>query len=276
MLPKPAATVLLFRACALSSSAEDYEILLVQRHSKSPFMGGAYVFPGGKVESSDNKLADGLAEQYNLDAEVASYAIAACRECFEEAGVLLCDPKPDDWQSWRERVQENADAFSQGLEEHRLELCLHKIFFWSHWITPSFEGRRYDTRFFITEVPQQEQEEIDHIETTQSIWLGPSAALGANQNQEILLMPPTVHLLDELRAYPTRRELLQAAQNREVAAILPRVNQVEGQLAIILPWDPLYANSEGEGLAFEASHPLRQTPSRIVMRNNLWTTESPT
>ena len=49
------------------------------------------MFPGGKVESSDNKLADGLAEQYNLDAEVASYAVAACRECFEEAGVLLCD-----------------------------------------------------------------------------------------------------------------------------------------------------------------------------------------
>ncbi|MDP7039846.1 MAG: hypothetical protein QGI45_11855, partial [Myxococcota bacterium] len=146
-------------------------------------------------------------------------------------------------------------------------------FLWAHWITPSFEGRRYDTRFFITEVDRQEEAEIDEIETTKSVWLSPSAALQANRDGHILLMPPTVHLLDELRQFPSREKLLSTAKKRKVAAVLPRINQIAGRMAIILPWDPLYALSEGESLDFDSTNPLAQTPSRIVLYEHLWKLE---
>ena len=275
MLPKPASTVLILRSTTENPAVEDYEILLMQRHSQSPFMGGAYVFPGGKVESCDQALGQDLSLEHGLDPVVSGYAVAACRECFEEAGVLLAAPKPENWRHWRQDVQESPENFAPTLRAHGLNLRLHDIFLWAHWITPSFEGRRYDTRFFITEVDRQEEAEIDEIETTKSVWLSPSAALQANRDGHILLMPPTVHLLDELRQFPSRKKLLSTAKKRKVAAVLPRINQIAGRMAIILPWDPLYALSQGESLDFDSANPLAQTPSRIVLYEHLWKAESP-
>ena len=139
MQPKPASTVLILRSTTEQSTAEDYEILLVQRHSQSPFMGGAYVFPGGKVESCDQLLGKDLSPKHGLDAVTCGYAVAACRECFEEAGVLLAAPKPENWRHWRQDVQESPEHFGRTLKAHQLSLKLENIFLWAHWITPSFE-----------------------------------------------------------------------------------------------------------------------------------------
>ncbi len=275
MQPKPAATVLILRPNANPAATEDYEILLMERHSKSPFMGGAYVFPGGKVEDSDQDLAVKLKKE-SRDSPIADgYRVAASRECFEEAGVLLTEEKPKDWQAWRQEVQSDARTFAARILAEKIPLNLESIFLWAHWITPSFEGRRYDTKFFITEVAPEEQASIDLIEATKSTWLSPSAAAQANQAGDILLMPPTVHLLDELRQYPLRAEVFEAARTRAVAPILPRINKIGERMAIILPWDPLYPTSEGESLEFDKTNPFTQTASRIVLHESIWKAEFP-
>ena len=77
--PRPAATVVLLR-----DSAHGPEVFLVRRHESTAFMGGAHVFPGGRVDAADR---DGDAAW--ADGDSSPYHVAAARELFEEAGVLL-------------------------------------------------------------------------------------------------------------------------------------------------------------------------------------------
>src|SRR5215510_9649691 len=96
--PSPAATLVLLRDGADGA----VEVLLLQRHGKSKFAAGDYVFAGGKVEAEDipddverhcraltaeeaaSRLGDGLAGR-----EALAYWVGAIREAFEEAGILL-------------------------------------------------------------------------------------------------------------------------------------------------------------------------------------------
>src|SRR5687767_15852277 len=106
MVPRPAATLILLR--------EGMEVLMLQRTQNAAFLGGAYVFPGGSLDAQDNDMRRvvGLTEaQANERLKLASggiaYYVAAIRECFEEAGVLLaCDPEGR--ASCRERVERRA------------------------------------------------------------------------------------------------------------------------------------------------------------------------
>ena len=86
LIPRPAATLILLR-----DSAAGPEVLMLQRTKSAVFLGGAYVFPGGSLEAGDSDLASRLID-FSGGEPRAEYWIAAVRECFEEAGVLLaCD-----------------------------------------------------------------------------------------------------------------------------------------------------------------------------------------
>ncbi len=75
------------------------EVCMLQRHLNSDFVGGVYVFPGGKVDDEDRTPAAEDACALRSDAEASAmlgvesgglaFWVAALRECFEEAGVLL-------------------------------------------------------------------------------------------------------------------------------------------------------------------------------------------
>jgi 8-oxo-dGTP pyrophosphatase MutT (NUDIX family) len=86
LVPRPAATLILLR-----DSASGPEVLMLQRTQSAVFLGGAYVFPGGSLDEAD---ADPhILKRIRGEAKVppAPYWVAAIRECFEEAGVLLLD-----------------------------------------------------------------------------------------------------------------------------------------------------------------------------------------
>jgi 8-oxo-dGTP pyrophosphatase MutT (NUDIX family) len=72
--PRPAATVILLRG-----GSEALEVLLVKRNPDRGFMAGAWVFPGGSVDS-----AEGSGD--------AAHRVAALRELAEEASVTVADP----------------------------------------------------------------------------------------------------------------------------------------------------------------------------------------
>src|SRR4051812_14038342 len=88
--PRASATVVLLR-----DGEPGLEVFLLQRHDLSDVLGGAYVFPGGKVDRDDlewidrldadaGTLIDRLGEPGALPGEALTLYVAALRELFEE------------------------------------------------------------------------------------------------------------------------------------------------------------------------------------------------
>jgi 8-oxo-dGTP pyrophosphatase MutT (NUDIX family) len=232
---RDAATIVLMR-----NGAGGVEALLVRRHSASGFMAGAFVFPGGKVDDADRarevpasfvsgRLEPSPARTLSREEEFAIYA-AACRETEEEAGIRV---------------------------------AAESLIYWAHWITPSAEPKRFDTRFFVCEVPPDQTPVIDLHEVTEARWMRPSDALAAHQRAEIFLPPPTQRTLEELAPFTSFAEVEEASATRAITAILPKVSVIEGAFAILLPWDPMYAATDGEGLAWSGTP---SGASRILIR----------
>ena len=153
--PKPAATVLLVR------DAPALEVLMVRRSAGMAFGASAWVFPGGKVAGADSApewddLSDGSYDHY-----VRSLRIAAAREVFEESGLLLATRDGEvlnaaasaAFDSQRTAVEADPSLFINLVREAGLRLTLDRLVPFAHWITPSFEPRRFDTHFFLVRAP---------------------------------------------------------------------------------------------------------------------------
>jgi 8-oxo-dGTP pyrophosphatase MutT (NUDIX family) len=235
--PAPAArlsaTVMLLR-----EAAGRLEVLL-QRRSATLWYGGSWVFPGGSVDAGDGDLAQDLA---------GAVRRAAIRECQEEAGIDL-----------------RADAGGGGAAD--APGLLH----WSRWITPGGRERRFDTWFFAAALPPGQTVAGDALETVQSEWFEPEAALEHAASGRLSLMPPTrMSLLDLQLTHARHRSLaglLEAERSRPIVPILPRlVGPAEARVAVY-PWDPDYASLPGEGIALAGAAPahLQRLPSRLVL-----------
>jgi 8-oxo-dGTP pyrophosphatase MutT (NUDIX family) len=266
---KDAATVVLLRA-----RARETEVFLVRRHGQSAFMGGAHVFPGGKLDPADREL-EALVRDQTLGAleptpgrelstsdTVGLYA-AACRELYEEAGVMIADRLPD--PSWRKRLSSNEATFAEMCRAENLIPRLDRLTYFAHWVTPSLEQRRYDTRFFLVELPPGQTPSHDDHETTEQAWLTPAEALARQAKGEIFLPPPTERTLEELGSGPPA-EVIARARTRTIAAILPKVAVIEDRFTVLLPWDPDYVKTDGESLAVPDPHPNESLPSRITVQ----------
>lgn len=288
-----ASTVILIRPGA------PFEVFLVKRHQKSAFMGGLFVFPGGKLDPEDGEAAmlDRTAPEPGtlcarldetpgrpLDPPVAAgLYVAACRELFEEAGVLLARRRREvgpiafaaadveaHFSGLRAALRAGTTSFAEIVSSEDLILDLGSLTYYAHWITPSRERRRYDTRFFIAAMPEGQTALIDHQEVTEQAWQTPEAALRCYEAGEIGLAPPTLRTLEELAELESIAALQAFAAARRIAPILPKVAATDGRIAILLPWDPLYAGSDGESLDLEAPHPMAEGPTRFVLDGERW------
>ena len=229
---KPAATVMLLRD---ADTAEGIEVFMLRRTKAAAFAGGMYVFPGGKVEEADGDGDDG-------------YAIAAIRECYEEAGVLLAtdadgrmvaDGHPA--LSHRQAVYDGTIDLRQLCAQHGLTPALDRLVWISHWITPVGEApRRFDTRFFVAAAPPGQSSHHDDNETIASEWVGPRDALGRHERRELTMMPPTIKNLEFVAAHLDSASVIAAArQLARPTAILPRLRlDAEGRIrGVSLPGD---------------------------------------
>jgi len=242
--PRDAATVLLLR-----DADDGFEVYLVRRHQKSGFMGGAHVFPGGTVDAADASIdvwrrtsglesADArlrLGEELAEDRARALF-VAAARETFEEAGVLLGleGAAPS---ALRERANAG-ESFESLLAEAGLNVAVGGLWPYARWITPEVERRRYDARFFLVRAPSGQRPAPDLFETTAGAWMRPRAALDAAAKGEILLPPPTLRTLENLSEEPDARAALDRAQGRRPPLIAPRFLWVGQVPTIVLPGDP--------------------------------------
>jgi 8-oxo-dGTP pyrophosphatase MutT (NUDIX family) len=295
---RDAATVLLLR----DRAGGGIEVLLVRRHSKSSFMAGAYVFPGGKLDPADEPdriarfAAEGAVDRCRallsptpgreLTRETSfALFVAALRELFEEVGVLLAKqsdgspPALDDpeigvrFARHREDVHAGRRELARVLEAEGLVLDFDGLAPWAHWITPSAEPRRFDTRFFLAALPKGQTAKFDERETTDQIWRSPEDAIRGHVEGEIYLPPPTYANLEDLFGVASVEDAMARARGRKIAPVLPKVAGVGEAIAILFPWDPLYADAEGESLAMSEPHPMATPISRIVLRGERWVAE---
>lgn len=197
LVPRPAATLILLR-----DSPAGPEVLMLQRTKSAVFLGGAYVFPGGSLDAEDAGLA---ARVRGLDTGPVEpsieYWIAAVRECFEEAGVLIaCDvegrlippERAERLMAWRER------PFAELLEKEDLYLPAGELAYFGHWVTAPGRARRFDTRFFVAAAPEGQQGSHDANETVHDLWITPREALERAGRGEIELVFATQHTLRDL------------------------------------------------------------------------------
>lgn len=218
---QPAATVMLVRDC---DEYNDLEVFLLRRNVGSVFGGGMFVFPGGRVDPSDRHasaeaacagLTDATASQVlGLDCGGLAYWIAALRECFEEAGVLLArsiatgeevhfgDVATHDRHAIaRHLIHAGSVSLADFCEAEGLRLMTNEMRYVSHWATPRGSPRRFNTRFFIARNPQGQQPRHDRGETVESLWVRPTVALDRERRGELEMMTPTIASLQFLTQF---------------------------------------------------------------------------
>lgn len=260
---KAAATVMLVRD---DDATRDIEVFMLRRTLKAVFAGGMYVFPGGKVDDLDGgdhieHLCDGLTDAeasrlLQLPSGGLSYWVAAIRECFEEAGVLLArhattgepvrfdDPEvAERFTAYRHRIHDGDLGLHELCDIESLRLATDAIRYVSHWITPKGEVRRFDTRFFLARAPQAQEPLHDDGETIESLWVSPTDALDRFKRGELAMIPPTIRNLEFLVPHRTADLALEAAMSVGIPpAILPRLRtDDEGKvIAVVMPDEPGY------------------------------------
>lgn len=230
--PVDASTVVLLR-----DRGGEVEVFMLERHAALDFVGGAYVFPGGKVDEADahldarcwSGLDPGAAgRRLRVDEGLAvAIHVAAVRETFEEAGVLLArrrgakdllgeEVSTPPFREARRRLVSRGERWDwePWLRSEGLVLDLGELIWWAWWVTPEGVHRRFDTRFFVASLPKGQQAGHDAVETTASCWITPAAALAAARRGDIGIILPTRKNLEEMAAWGSVGEIVAAARSR--------------------------------------------------------------
>jgi 8-oxo-dGTP pyrophosphatase MutT (NUDIX family) len=219
-----AATVVLLRPARCG-----IEAYLLRRHSRMAFAAGMYAFPGGRVDPHDYDPDIGWvggstyqwAESFKCSPDLARALVcAAVRETFEESGVLLAGTAPGavvsdlsarDWEADRKALIDRTLSLGGFLQSRRLLVRSDLLRPWAHWITPEFEPRRYDTRFFLAALPAGQEARDVSGEADAVAWMQPGEAVAAADRREMAMLPPTYVTLQELSRFDTVDEALAAA-----------------------------------------------------------------
>ena len=162
----------------------------------------------------------------------------------------------------------------QAAREHNWQLAFSKLQPWSHWITPELMERRFDTRFFIVEMPADQECQPDYLETTDGIWVGPHEGLAGNLSGRLPLSPPAVVTLQTLSGFTGLEKLKEGMAGRGwEEAIVPQLVLLEQGVIILEPWDPCYGDEEVViDRAVLSNHVLKpgEPFSRLWNDNGLW------
>ncbi|HZY96999.1 MAG TPA: hypothetical protein VFE35_07845 [Candidatus Cybelea sp.] len=243
-----AATVILARS--------RFEVYLTRRSTRSAFAPNAFVFPGGTIEAQDDSPAvrrrtlglepDRLAREFRAEIShdlvsteppiehdaARGLLVAALRELFEEAGLLLgctaeklpLEAAALDWNQIaveRSALRGGAMTFAEFLETHDWYGDARALTLFSHWITPPSEPRRYNTHFFFAAAPADQAALADAFETHDGIWIEPEDALARYRRGEMHLVYPTIKHLERLRVFDSVDSALAFARSKPVVTIMP-------------------------------------------------------
>ncbi len=233
---RTAATVVVMR-----DSPSGIEVLLLRRAERGDHSSGAWVFPGGVLDAQDRDCA---AFCGTLDDAAASasmglteggldYYVAAIRECFEEAGLLLASGADGhllnlageigtEMGPWRSRLHRGEATMAQFCSHFGLTLATDRLAYFSRWVTPAIRAKRWDTRFFFAIAPTEQESAHDEIELVEQLWLTPADAIA--RSESLKLLNPTRYTLETLSGFATTAEMMAHARTpRTVALPMPRI-----------------------------------------------------
>jgi len=233
------------------ADAPGMQVYMLRRQSSMAFAPGAFVFPGGSVDTRDAEIEVGWAgpdaqewgRMIDAPADLARALVcAAVRETFEECGVLLAGPtagtvvadtRGEDWEADRAALLARSVSLAGLLRRRGLVLRSDLLRPWARWITPVTEERRYDTRFFAAALPDGQRARDVSEEADGAAWAEPGEALAAARRKEIFLLPPTAVTLGELAACGHPAAAL--AARRRITALIPEVYLADGAVWLTVP-----------------------------------------
>lgn len=260
----PASTVLIIRNCT-----SGIEVFMVVRHHQIDFASGALVFPGGKVDDSDydEKLVNYVSKN-NDDKKILPFKIAAIRESFEEANVLLANDKKEkkninskrllEFNIWREKFNnKNASMFKFAKDEN-ITFSTDDLIPFAHWVTPEMMPKRFDTRFYIAKAPDGHEGLHDGTESVDSIWINPKDALDDCYERKRNIIFPTRLNLEKLSKSQSVDEAISNAKKDNIITVTPTIERDKSGSFLTIPKDAGYG---------EIKEPLNEitTPGASVL-----------
>ena len=240
---KPAATILLLR------DDPTFEVLMVKRHHQIDFASGALVFPGGKSHAGDH---DPNWEAHSVgweayDADQRGLRIAAIREVFEEAGILLArrrDGQPMSGEACPMAVRQAVDAgttrFIDVVSSLDAYLDLDALTVFARWITPPLTPKRFDTWFYAVNAPAEQLAACDGRETVDAEWIAPSEALRLAAEGRRKVIFPTRMNLQLLAEAAGAADAVARAAARTLVTVQPKIEQRDSGRFLTLPPDAGY------------------------------------
>lgn len=245
--PKDAATIVVVR-----DGESGVEAYLMRRQSSMAFAAGFYVFPGGGVHDTDWPQANDSgvasipwigpdpevwAQRWRTEPDRAhALVVAAVRETFEETGILLAGSDAEsvvsdttDLEWARDALEARELEFGQFLRDNGWSLRADLVGAWAHWITPAFEPRRYDTRFFVAALPAGQSVGAMSGEADRAAWAPLADVLAAVERGDAAMMPPTIATCREVSQHRAS-DIVAVASDRTFPTIEPYLVDVDGEM----------------------------------------------
>lgn len=223
----PAATLILIR----DRPRGPPELLMVERAEGMAFAAGALVFPGGRIDEADRRLAEtsGIAD---------GAIVAAIRETVEETAVPVgLAPVPDAAAARALQARLVADDdFGDCLAQAGLSLDPAALTPFARWVPKFHAVRRFDTLFFVARCPDGDwQPNVIERECADAFWLTAREVLNREQSGQARLIFPTRRNLERLAQHSSFAEIHADALVHPVEPVTPWVEEHDGEKFITIP-----------------------------------------
>lgn len=250
---RPAATVMLI------DDRPDLQVFMLERHANTVFAGGMWVFPGGAVDHQDDAAYFRDIATHRTDEEASrllqiesggiAYYMAAIRETFEEAGILLALHKEDEsplviteenaarFSDYRDRLNAGAIELKTILERENLLADVGQMHYIARWITPLGSPRRFDARFFIARIPSNQVPLHDDGELVNSAWLRPADVMQRYADEQMAMISVTERMVRSLSLFDSAQGVIRSA-SQNLSDERAKVHQTTG--VILMPGETGY------------------------------------
>jgi 8-oxo-dGTP pyrophosphatase MutT (NUDIX family) len=247
---RPASTVVILR-----DGPGGIEVFMVVRHHQIDFASGALVFPGGKVDAEDSDAAWGELAPNAPNAPDRSFFVAAGRETFEEAGLVLARRRGTQEmvdadgahrlvETYRTALLKSDTTFVDIVREENLALAADLMVPFAHWITPEVVPKRFDTHFFLIAAPVVQLGAHDGGESVEGLWITPQQALSEAKAGTRTLVFATRMNLEKLARYRTVAEAVEITRSRPVVTVMPKAMKTPEGRKLQIPAEADYGVTE--------------------------------